>query len=81
MEQYEVMKEDAILGPFNIDEISAFVRSGLILKRDYAYDIAHPDSFKTVDFFLKKLNISTSQNGVHFQIFSQNKISSCQGSS
>ena len=52
MEQYEVMKEDAILGPFNIDEIAEFVHSGLILKRDYAYNIEYPDSFRTVAFFL-----------------------------
>lgn len=54
MEQYEVMKEDTILGPFNIDEIAEFVHSGLILKRDYAYNIEYPDSFRTVDFFLKR---------------------------
>ena len=54
MEQYEVMKEDAILGPFNIDEIAEFVHSGLILKRDYAYSLENPDDFRTVDFFLRK---------------------------
>lgn len=54
MEQYEVMKDDVILGPFNIDEIVEFVRSGLILKRDYAYNIEYPDSFRTVDFFLER---------------------------
>ena len=54
MEQYEVMKEDTILGPFNIDEIAEFVHVGLILKRDYAYDILYPDNFKTVDYILKK---------------------------
>ena len=54
MDRYEVMKEDAILGPFTIDEIAEFVHSGLILKRDYAYNIEYPDSFRTVDFFLKK---------------------------
>lgn len=54
MELYEVMKEDAILGPFNIDEIAEFVHSGLILKRDYAYNIEYPNSFGTVDFFLKR---------------------------
>lgn len=53
MEQYEVMKEDVILGPFNIDEIAEFVHSGLILKRDYAYNVEYPDSFRTVDFFWK----------------------------
>ena len=54
MEQYEVMKEDTILGPFNIEDIAEFVHSGLILKRDYAYSLENPDKFKTVDFFLKK---------------------------
>lgn len=54
MARYEIMKEDAILGPFDINEIAEFVRSGLILKRDYAYDIQFPDSFRTVDFFLKQ---------------------------
>lgn len=54
MSRYEIMKEDAILGPFTIDEIAEFVHSGLILKRDYAYDIQFPDSFRTVDFFLKQ---------------------------
>lgn len=54
MERYEIMKEDAILGPFNIDEISEFVRSGLILKRDYAYNVQYPDSFRTVEFFMKQ---------------------------
>ena len=53
MELYEVMKEDAILGPFTIDEIGEFVHSGLILRRDYAYNIANPDDFKNVDYFLK----------------------------
>lgn len=48
------MKEDAILGPFDIEQISEFVRAGLILKRDYAYNIAYPDSFRSVDFFLKQ---------------------------
>lgn len=50
MTKYEVMKEDAILGPFDINQIEEFVRAGLILKRDYAYDIEYPDSFRTVDF-------------------------------
>ena len=54
MQQYEVMKEDTILGPFNIDEIAEFVQTGLILKRDYAYDVECPDKFRTVDFFLKR---------------------------
>lgn len=54
MEYYEIMKEDSILGPFNIDEISEFVRSGLILKRDYAYNVQYPDSFRTVEFFMKQ---------------------------
>ena len=70
--QYEVMKEDAILGPFNIDEIAEFVHSGLILKRDYAYDIEHPDNFRTVAFFLeihgKEVSIEHKGN-----IFSQIK--------
>ena len=72
MEQYEVMKEDTILGPFNIDEIAEFVHSGLILKRDYAYDIGCPDSFRTVDFFLKKhgKKVSVEHNG---NLFSQIK--------
>ena len=72
MEQYEIMKEDAILGPFNIDEIAEFVHSGLILKRDYAYDIEDPDRFRTVEFFLerhgKKVSIEHKGN-----IFSQLK--------
>lgn len=54
MARYEIMKEDTILGPFGIDQIGEFVRAGLILKRDYAYDINYPDSFRTVDFFLKQ---------------------------
>ena len=54
MALYEVMKEDAILGPFNVEEIAEFVSSGLILKRDYAYDIEVSDCFTTVDFILKK---------------------------
>ena len=72
MEQYEVMKEDTILGPFNIEEIAEFVHSGLILKRDYAYNIEHPDSFRTVDFFLKRhgKNVSVEHRG---NIFSQIK--------
>lgn len=72
MEQYEIIKGDAILGPFNIDEIAAFVHSGLILKRDYAYNIEYPDSFRTVEFFLKKhgKKVSIEHNG---NIFSQIK--------
>lgn len=54
MRRYEVMKEDAILGPFTIEEIAEFVRAGLILKRDYAYDVADPDKFRSVAFFLKR---------------------------
>lgn len=60
MEYYEIMKEDAILGPFSIDEIAEFVHSGLILKRDYAYNVRFPDSFRTVDFFLKQHGKSVS---------------------
>lgn len=48
------MKEDAILGPFDINQIEDFVRAGLILKRDYAYDIEYPDCFRTVEFFMKQ---------------------------
>lgn len=66
MEQYEVMKEDTILGPFCIDEIAEFVHSGLILKRDYAYNIDYPDSFRTVQFFLeshgKKVSVEHKGN-------------------
>lgn len=54
MARYEIMKEDAILGPFDIDQIGEFVRAGLILKRDYAYDVQYPDSFRTVEFFMKR---------------------------
>lgn len=54
------MKEDTILGPFDIDQIVEFVRAGLILKRDYAYDINYPNSFRTVDFFLKQHGKSVS---------------------
>ena len=43
MEQYEIMKEDTILGPFNINEIAEFVHSGLILKRDYAYNVEYQE--------------------------------------
>lgn len=60
MPRYEIMKEDTILGPFEIDQIVEFVRAGLILKRDYAYDISYPDSFRTVDFFLKQHGKSVS---------------------
>lgn len=60
MELFEVMKEDAILGPFNIEEIVEFVHSGLILKRDYAYNISNPDRFETVGFFLKQYNKKVS---------------------
>lgn len=69
---YEVMKEDAILGPFNIDEIAEFVHSGLILKRDYAYNIETPDDFKSVEFFLKKhgKEVSVEHKG---NVFSQIK--------
>lgn len=70
MERYEIMKEDTILGPFNIDEITEFVHSGLILKRDYAYNIQYPDSFRTVEFFLKQhgKSISIEHRG---SVFSQ----------
>lgn len=53
MPSYEVMKDDAILGPFNIDEIAEFVRSGLILKRDVAYDVDFPNTFLTVGQVMK----------------------------
>lgn len=69
---YEVMKEDTILGPFNVDEIAEFVHSGLILKRDYAYNIETPDDFKSVEFFLKKhgKEVSVEHKG---NVFSQIK--------
>ena len=72
MEQYEVMKEDAIRGPFYIDEIAEFVHSGLILKRDYAYNIEYPDSFRTVNFFLERhgKKVSVEHKG---NVFSQIK--------
>lgn len=72
MSRYEIMKEDTILGPFDIDQIVEFVRAGLILKRDYAYNIEYPDSFRTVDFFLKQhgKSISVEHKG---NVFSQIK--------
>lgn len=54
------MKEDTILGPFDINEIAEFVHSGLILKRDYAYDIQNPDTFQNVDYFLKQHGVTVS---------------------
>lgn len=48
------MKEDTILGPFDINQIEEFVRAGLILKRDYAYDIEYPNNFRTIEFFMKQ---------------------------
>lgn len=72
MTKYEVMKEDAILGPFDINQIEEFVRAGLILKRDYAYDIEYPDSFRTVDFFMKQ-NGKTSIVEHKGNVFSQIK--------
>ena len=70
MPRYEIMKEDAILGPFDINQIDEFVRAGLILKRDYAYDIEYPDSFRTVEFFMKRhgKTISVEHKG---NLFSQ----------
>jgi len=64
------MKEDAILGPFDINEIEEFVKSGLILKRDYAYDVQYPDSFRTVEFFMKRhgKTVSVEHKG---NVFSQ----------
>lgn len=72
MARYEIMKEDTILGPFDIDQIVEFVRAGLILKRDYAYDINYPDSFRTVEFFMKRhgKSISVEHKG---NVFSQIK--------
>lgn len=65
MELYEVMKEDSILGPFNIDEIVEFVQSGLILKRDYAYNIGDPDNFKTIKQILEQhsRNVTVEHKG------------------
>src|SRR5574344_788841 len=65
MEQYEVMKEHAILGPFNINEIVEFVQSGLILKRDYAYNIGEPDKFQTIKQILEQhsRNVSIEHKG------------------
>ena len=60
MNYYEIMKEDTILGPFNINDIAEFVHSGLILKRDYAYDVQNPDTFHTVDYLLKRHGKSVS---------------------
>ena len=60
MSRYEILKEDTILGPFEIDQICEFVRAGLILKRDYAYDVNYPDSFRTVEFFMKQHRKSIS---------------------
>ncbi|MEZ3591329.1 MAG: PrsW family intramembrane metalloprotease [Muribaculaceae bacterium] len=70
MSRYEIMKEDAILGPFDINEIEEFVKSGLILKRDYAYDVQYPDSFRTVEFFMKRhgKTVSVEHKG---NVFSQ----------
>ncbi len=70
MPRYEIMKEDAILGPFDINEIEEFVKSGLILKRDYAYDVQYPDSFRTVEFFMKRhgKTVSVEHKG---NVFSQ----------
>ena len=72
MEQYEIMKEDTILGPFNINEIAEFVHSGLILKRDYAYNVEYPDSFRTIEFFLQRhgKKVSVEHKG---NVFSQIK--------
>jgi RsiW-degrading membrane proteinase PrsW (M82 family) len=65
MTLYEIMKDDIILGPFNINEIAVFVKAGLILKRDYAYDIQNPNKFQNVDYFLKRhgINVSVEQKG------------------
>lgn len=70
MARYEIMKEDTILGPFDINQIQEFVRAGLVLKRDYAYDIQYPDSFRTVEFFMKQhgKTISVEHKG---SVFSQ----------
>ena len=70
MPRYEIMKEDAILGPFDINEIEEFVKSGLILKRDYAYDVQYPDRFRTVEFFMKRhgKTVSVEHKG---NVFSQ----------
>ena len=73
MEQYEIMKEDTILGPFNINEIAEFVHSGLILKRDYAYNVEYPDSFRTIEFFLqrhgKKVSVEQKSHGKRINNF------------
>lgn len=71
MTKYEIMKEDTILGPFDINQIEEFVRAGLILKKDYAYDIQYPDSFRTVEFFMKQNGKTISiehKGGVFSQI-------------
>lgn len=53
MAQYCVFKGEELLGPFSIDDLQEFVKSGLVLKRDVAFCTDRPDFEESVEYFLK----------------------------
>ncbi len=68
VEYYEIMREDVILGPFEVEQISEFVTNGLILTRDCAYNVNNPDIFMSVGEVLKEHSyfVSVEQQGSIF---------------
>lgn len=53
MSLYCIIKDNLTLGPFDIDSVCEFVQSGMVLKRDEAYDVSNPGIRNNVGYFLK----------------------------
>lgn len=58
MRKYCVFKGEELIGPFTIQELQEFVRSGLVLTRDIAFSTDDPDAERPVETLLKSNGLS-----------------------
>ena len=58
MGYYVIIRDNTQLGPFDDNDIVAFISAGLVLKREQAYEISQPQNIATIEELLCKRGIS-----------------------
>lgn len=58
-EYYKIIKDGSQLGPFTSSELQSFVQSGLVLKRDKAYNVLNPGNHFCISDILLANGISS----------------------
>lgn len=58
MGNYVILRDGASLGPFEGNDILEFIKTGLVLEREQAYEISQPQNISTIGELLRKQGIT-----------------------